>query len=57
MCKNEIRKFEKNLRDYGREITSSKERSEEFLLKIGVTTKTGSLSKNYSELYIQPERG
>lgn len=57
MCKKELKEFEDSLREYCEEMTASKEKSEEFLQRIGVITPTGKLSKNYSGLCTQPERG
>jgi len=50
MSKTEIEKFDAKLKAYGKKITSSKKKSEEFLFKIGVTTKNGNLSKHYKNL-------
>lgn len=57
MCKKELKEFEKSLRDYCEEMTTSKEKSEEFLQRIGVITSNGKLSRNYSGLCTQQERG
>jgi len=50
MSKTEIEKFDAKLKAYGKKVTSSKKKSEEFLFKIGVTTKNGNLSKHYKNL-------
>lgn len=57
MFRSDLKQFEKRLKDYGSEMTSSKEKSEEFLHKIGVTTSKGNISKNYRGLCTRPERG
>jgi hypothetical protein len=56
MSKTEIDKFEAKIKAYGRKVSSSKKKSEEFLIKIGVTTKDGNLSKNYKNLCTPPDR-
>ena len=57
MNKTEIEKFDAKLKAYGRKVTSSKKKSEEFLHKIGVTTKDGNLSKHYKNICTQQGRG
>ena len=39
MCKTELEKLESDLKAYGKQVTSNKKNSEEFLQKIGVTTR------------------
>lgn len=56
MSKTEIEKFDAKLHAYGKKVTSSKERSEKFLQKIGVVTKSGNLTKNYKNLCTQQGR-
>lgn len=47
MCNKELKNFEKNLREYGNKMTASKGKSGDFLQRVGVTTRSGKLSKNY----------
>ena len=57
MCKTEFEKFDAKLKSYGRKLTTSKKKSEEFLHKIGVTKKNGDLSSHYQNLCIHQDRG
>ena len=50
MCKTDIEKFETALKAYGKSISSSKRKSEDYLVRIGVVTKKGNLSKHYKNL-------
>ena len=50
MSKTEIEKFDAALKAYGKEIASSKKKSEEFLVRIGVITKKGNIRKPYRNL-------
>jgi hypothetical protein len=50
MCKTDIEKFETALKVYGKSISSSKRKSEDYLVRIGVVTKKGNLSKHYKNL-------
>lgn len=56
MCKREIKEFDAKLKAYGKQVTSSKESSEEFLQKIGVLTKNGDLTRHYKNLCTQQGR-
>lgn len=56
MCNKEIKKFDAKLKAYGKKVASSREKSEEFLYKIGVTTKKGNLTENFKNLCIQSNR-
>jgi len=55
MSKKEIEEFEAALKAYGKEIASSKEKSEAFLVRIGVITKKGNVRKHYKNLCILPD--
>lgn len=57
MCSKEIEKFDAKLKAYGKKVASSKEKSQDFLYKIGVTTKNGNLTKNYKNLCTQQNQG
>jgi hypothetical protein len=57
MGSKEIEKFDARLKAYGKKVASSEEKSREFLYKIGVTTKSGTLTKNYKNLCTQQSRG
>ena len=50
MSKIEIEKFEAALKAYSKEVASSKKKSEDFLVRIGVITKRGNVSKHYKNL-------
>ena len=50
MSKKDIAKFDAALKAYGKEIVSSKEKSEAFLVRIGVITKKGNVRKHYKNL-------
>jgi hypothetical protein len=56
MCNKEIEKLDLRLKAYGKKIASSKQKSEEFLYKIGVTTKKGELTERYKDLCTQPNQ-
>ena len=56
MGKKEIAEFEAALKAYGKEVSSSKEKSEAFLVRIGVITKKGNIRKHYKNLCIQQDR-
>ena len=56
MSKLEIEKFAAKIKAYGRKVASSKKKSEDFLYKIGVTTKDGELSINYKNLCTPPDQ-
>jgi hypothetical protein len=46
MSKTELEILDAKLKAYGKKVSSSKKKSEEFLYKIGVTTKNGNLLYN-----------
>ncbi len=52
MCKTDVRKLERDLKDYGRQVTSNKKNSEDFLRRIGVTTKNGNFSRDFQKICI-----
>ena len=56
MSKTEIDKFEAAMKAYVKEVTSTKEKSEDFLVRIGVITKKGNVSKHYKNLCIQQDQ-
>jgi hypothetical protein len=56
MSKTELEILEAKIKAFGIKVSSSKKKSEEFLYKIGVTTKNGNLSKNYKNLCTQQDQ-
>lgn len=56
MSKKEIVEFEAALKDYGKEIAASKEKSNAFLVRIGVITKKGNVRKPYKNLCIPQDQ-
>lgn len=50
MSKKEIAEFDAALKAYGKEILASKQKSEDFLVRIGVITKKGNVRKHYKNL-------
>jgi carbamoylphosphate synthase large subunit len=53
MCNKEIEKADKQIKAFGKKISSNKKLSEEFLRSIGILTPDGMVSEHYKELYIQ----
>ena len=56
MNKTEIDKFEAAIKAYVKEVTATKKKSEDFLVRIGVITKKGNVSKHYKNLCIQQDQ-
>jgi len=56
MSKIEIDKFEDAIKAYTKEVTATKKKSEDFLVRIGVITKKGNVSKHYKNLCIQQDQ-
>lgn len=50
MTIKEREEFIRSLKEYAKEMTSSKQKSIDFLKRIGVLTPTGKLSKHYKIL-------
>ena len=48
MNTRESRKYLKEFKAYSREVTATKEDAKSFLIRAGINTKTGKLSKRYS---------
>lgn len=57
MSKTDIEKFEATLKAYGKAVTSTKKKSEDFLVKIGVITDKGNIKKHYKNLCTPQKRG
>ncbi|NLU40488.1 MAG: hypothetical protein GXX78_16545 [Bacteroidales bacterium] len=55
MSKKEIDKLEAQIKAYGQKVSSSKKKSESFLVEIGVINKDGKISKHYQNLCTQQE--
>ncbi len=49
MNSREHNKYLKEFKAYTRDVISSKESAQEFLIRSGINTKTGKLSKRYTE--------
>lgn len=55
MSKKEIDKLDAQIKAYGQKVSSSKKKSESFLVEIGVINKDGKISKHYQNLCTQQE--
>lgn len=55
MSDREFDDFRKKLKDYGTEVTKTKESSQKFLKEIGVITKSGNIKASYKNLCTQPK--
>lgn len=53
MSNTEIKELVKGLKAYKKEVTASKEASREFLIRVGIVTEKGNLTKPYKHLCIQ----
>jgi len=49
MNHKEHKEYLKDFKDYSKEILETKESSQEFLIRIGVNTPTGKLTRAYSQ--------
>lgn len=57
MKDSEVDRFVKEMEAFGRELAKSKEKSLDFLVRAGIVTKKGKLTKPYKHLCIPQERG
>lgn len=57
MTDKERKDFLKGLKEYKKEVTSSREEARAFLVRLGVFTKKGKLTKPYKNLCIPEGRG
>jgi len=56
MSKTESNEFEAAMKAYGKELASSKKKSKDLLIRIGVITKDGEISIHYKNLCIQQDQ-
>jgi hypothetical protein len=52
MSQQERKEFKKAVKSYKKEVTSSKEASQKFLIELGIFTNNGRLRKEYKNLCI-----
>lgn len=56
MSKQEKENFKKAVESYKNEVLTSKEASRQFLIELGIFTKTGNVRKPYKHLCIPQEQ-
>jgi len=56
MSQLELQEYKKSLKEYKKEVTSTKETARKFLITLGVVTKTGRKTKPYKNLCIQQDQ-
>ncbi len=52
MCTREIEKADKEIKAFGKKVSTDKKSAERFLKSIGVLTSKGDVSKHYKKLCI-----
>jgi hypothetical protein len=56
MTEKEKSDLKRALKEYKKEVTSSKKASQKFLVELGVFTKKGNVRKEYKNLCIPPDQ-